>query len=354
MPDYLVLVASSANRVYTRATPRLVAAELRFFAEALLPGQVGQITEESLGGVDYLGFTGPDLTEEQVAALGNLSGLHALFRRQGDLLEPLPVSRLNRFPDDLVTIPKYQGKTNELLTTLLLNVTALASARPQRLFTGELRVLDPLCGRATTLNQAMMYGLNAIGVDVDQRDTEAYVTFLTTWLKTYRYKHQVERSTLRMSGTVVGRRVDIQFAADRADYKDGRVQRLAVLTTDSTALTGLIKAGSMDVLVADTPYGVRHGSHADRLSRHPADLLTAALPGWVRLLRPGGAVGLAFNRHVAPRDRMSALLEQAGLVLHTGVAEDAFRHRVDRAIDRDLIIAAKPAHPQPADHPPPR
>ena len=35
---------------------------------------------------------------------------------------------LARLDDDLITIPKYPGKTNEQFTKLLLNVTVLSSA----------------------------------------------------------------------------------------------------------------------------------------------------------------------------------------------------------------------------------
>ena len=42
------------------------------------------------------------------------------------------------------------------------------------MLTGRLTVFDPLCGRGTTLNQALMYGYDAAGLDVDGKDFEAY------------------------------------------------------------------------------------------------------------------------------------------------------------------------------------
>lgn len=364
MADYLVLLAPSANRVYAQAAPRLSAAELRIVADAVFP-QLGldpadlePTRRERIGGVDYLAFSGPDLPDRAVVALSNLSTMLALFRRadrdrpdtpasedpHGDGLEwlrPIPLTPLDRHPDDLLTILKYRGKTNEQLTKLLLNITVMATDRPLRLLERRLTVLDPLCGRGTTLNQALSYGLDAVGVDLDGADFEAYRSFLTTWLRTHRYKHQASAGALRVDGRQLGRRFEVEFAADKAQLRAGQGQRLRYLCTDTTALDGLLPAGSVDVVVADTPYGVAHGSHGDRLARSPVELLRRALPGWVRVLRPGGAVGLAINCRVAPREDVIALLHEAGLRVCRGGGYDELRHRVDQTIERDLLVGVR-------------
>ena len=53
----------------------------------------------------------------------------ALFERDGDALRPVELPRRDRFDDDLLTILKYPGKTNELFTKLLLNVTVWSVRR---------------------------------------------------------------------------------------------------------------------------------------------------------------------------------------------------------------------------------
>ena len=40
-----------------------------------------------------------------------------------------------------------------------------------------------MCGRGTTLNQVLMNGWHAAGLDVDARDFDAYAAFLRSWLK---------------------------------------------------------------------------------------------------------------------------------------------------------------------------
>ncbi|TWE12293.1 TRM11 family SAM-dependent methyltransferase [Rudaeicoccus suwonensis] len=340
MPEHLVLISPSANRVYAAATPSLITAETRALATGFGIPDI-EVEPTVLGGVPYLAVRTPDhLAEDGVALLSNLSAVHALFRREGALLAPVELQRSERYPSDLVTIQKYQGKTNEQWTRLLLNVTAAATRHPRKLLDGTLQVFDPMCGRGTTLNLALSLGLDVTGVDLDRKDYEAYSAFIKTWLRQHRLKHTAEDKQLRTGGQTRGRRLDIEVAPTKEDFKAGAVQRASFLNTDTSDLDGLLRATSQDVIVTDTPYGVLHGSHGDRLARSPLDLLEVALSGWHRVLRSGGAIGLSFNRHVAPRSELSTLLQQHGFEPVTG-EEDAFRHRVDASIDRDLLVAVK-------------
>src|SRR5690606_33941251 len=193
--EYLILQLPSANRVYAEDAPRLMRAELAAFSEAV--GGIADIDDVELGGLRYVRFTTPELTEQRLALLSNASSLYGLFERvQPDLLRPVRIRPLDKFDSDLLTIQKYSGKTNEQFTRLLLNVTCLAMAEPLAMLRRPLHVLDPLCGRGTTLNQAMMYGFDATGVELLERDFEAYERFIKTWLRTKRFKHTAESGQL--------------------------------------------------------------------------------------------------------------------------------------------------------------
>jgi tRNA G10 N-methylase Trm11 len=249
---------------------------------------------------------------------------------------------LARYDSDLITIPKYAGKTNEQFTKLLLNLTLLASASAPRMLDGGITVCDPLCGRGTTLNQALMYGYDAIGVEMDGKDVEAYKLFLQTWLKRKRLKHTAELVPVRRQGKRAARRLEVTMAASKEDHKAGDVQKLTVVQADTTQLDGLLRAGCADVLVADLPYGVAHGSWHEEggLSRSPLDLLERAVPQWLALLRTGGALGLSWNLKVAKRELAEDILLANGL---EPVPHAALAHRVDQGIERDVLIARKPA-----------
>jgi len=346
MSRYALLVSLSANRVYAEAAARLTCAELAVLAETLLSGRLRQPRTERIAGVDYVTFDleldGGD--DDALAHVANVSTVLALFQRTPeDTFRPVPLRRLDCLDDDLLTILKYQGKTNELFTKLLLNVTVASSAAAPRMLTDRLRVLDPMCGRGTTLNQTLMYGWHASGLDTDQSDFEAYAAFLPRWLKDKRLKHTASTARLRREGRMLGRRFDAELAVSKRAWADGDTITVSTALADTREASEVFRAESFDVIVTDAPYGVQHGSRSGGgLQRRPLDLLAEALPGWARLLRPGGAVGIAVNLRTCPRDRALALLAEAGLDPRDSAAYRGFEHRVDRAIQRDLVVANKP------------
>ena len=210
MTEYALLVLPSTNRVYGQAAPALAAAELAALSQLSLGGRVTDVGELMLAGVPYVRFRSSDpLSPAELTVVSNLSSLYALFEVDGDALRPVTITPLAHWDDDLITIQRYAGKTNEQFTHLLLNLAvALVDG-----WTQKLRVLDPVCGRGTTLNQAVRYGYDAVGIDVDGRDIDAFTTFFTTWLQDKRIRHETDRSR---------HRVRVRFAASKADLKAGR------------------------------------------------------------------------------------------------------------------------------------
>lgn len=353
MTAYGLLVSPSHNRVYAQSAADLVKAELTVFSERALGGRVGDVRETEIGGVPYVTFTGDELTEQDIRLLSNLSSLYALFQIEGELLRPVVLQRLDVFGSDLLTIQKYSGKTNEYFTKLLLNVTAMATDAPMDLVTGRPRVLDPMCGRGTTLNQAMMYGLDAAGIDIDGKDFDAYAAFIKTWLKNNRVKHQAEIANVRREKAVLGRRLHVTLGASKERYKSGETMEITVVNADSVGAGKFFRPASFDLIVTDAPYGVQHGSRSKggqpsrkgkpQLSRSPVELLAAAVPEWARLLRPGGAVGISWNTFVGRREQLAEILAASGLDVQDSEAYRGFRHRVDQAISRDVIVARRPS-----------
>jgi SAM-dependent methyltransferase len=343
MSRYAFLILPSSNRVYADASVALAQAELEVFNQSVMSGRICGIGDSDIGGVPYVTFDCDGFTERDAAMLANLSSLYALFRVEDELLRPLVLHRLDRFGDDLITIQKYPGKTNEQFTKLLLNVTLLSSAFAADMLTRRFSVLDPLCGRGTTLNQALMYGFDAYGVDIDKRDIDTYSVFIQRWLKDNRLKHQAESGPVRRNRQVVAHRLQVSLAATKEDYKAGNVQHLDVVHAETTRVAEFFRPGSVDLVVADAPYGVQHGSRATGtgLARSPLGLLAEGAPVWAQVLRPGGALGISWNTFVARREDAAAALAAAGLrVLDSGPYLD-FRHRVDQAILRDVLIARK-------------
>ncbi|MEY2426244.1 MAG: hypothetical protein QOI61_1816 [Actinomycetota bacterium] len=274
--------------------------------------------ETSLG-VRYIEFVADEL---DLAAVARLSVAYALFVREGDVLRPVQLPAVNRYDDDLLSIPRYTGKTNEYFTKLLVNLT-LAGGTATTL-------LDPMAGRGTTLNQAVIYGLDAVGIEIDKKDCEAYRTFFTTWLKNKRLPHKARPDKARFS---------VEFAPDRKTLDGGGGQKVTMITGDSRETGTYLKKHSVDAIVTDLPYNVRHREAALE------ELVAASLPGWRAVLRPGGAVGVAWNTRITKRDALAGIFEAAGFDVFDDGPYTRFEHRVDQAITRDLLVARPASGP---------
>ncbi|AXK44588.1 TRM11 family SAM-dependent methyltransferase [Brachybacterium saurashtrense] len=363
----LVLRAPSANRVYAQAAGALGIAEARWVLGAHL-GAVPAVRVRSVAGMDSLEVRRPTAraggegaalpaVDEVDALLSTLSGTLGVLDVVEDvpaggaangagqpLLRPRALPAVLCHPEDLETIQKYPGKTNEQFTALLINLAAALSTRRAGLWDGSLSLLDPMCGRGTTLHRALRLGLSPVGAEIDAKDVEAHRTFLGTWLRTHRLPHTLTSTRLTVRGEQLGTRTDAELAADRQSLRRGEGQRLTLLGCDTVRLGELLPAASVDALVADLPYGVQHGSRAGgSWQRSPLEVLRGAASGWRRALRTGGGIALAVNRRTLDHDSAREVLAENGLRLLS--ADGAFRHRVDASIDRDVLLAIPTDHP---------
>jgi hypothetical protein len=337
MADLLILLAPSANRVYASEANRLVAAELKILLGA---ADSPSIEPVAVAGVGYLALATESLDDRMCEALGQLSGCYAAFRREHERLLPIEVSSPDLFDDDLVTIPKYPGKTNEQFTRLLINVTLASMKREPG---GPISILDPMCGRGTSLSTAMMRGCNAAGVEVDAKAVDAYAGYLRTYCRRKRLKHTIEVSPVRREGKIIGKRLEAEIIPAGRD----RPLVLTVFSGDTRQSAALFGKRRFDAVVADAPYGVIHGSQTEvrgasgKRSRSAAGLVSEALPVWAGQLKSGGALGLSWNAIGLRRERLLEDVAAAGFEpLDYGPYRD-FEHRVDSSIRRDIVVAIK-------------
>lgn len=323
-----MLVAPAANRVYAAGADQLAAAELEICTA------VEGVEPVELAGVGYVGFT----ASEPPSGIAGQSAFLGLFERVDDLLRPIAVEhRSSPVGHDLVTIPKYPGKTNEQFTRLLLNLTL---SRVQRRNDEPLTILDPLCGRGTTLTTAWLMGHHGAGVEADVRAIEQLNAFLRTYLRRARVKHRIELNPVRRDGQALGKKLEVQLGGEAP-------LALTVFTGDTRDSAKLWGKKKFDAVVADAPYGVVHGSAAPTASperqrdRSPAALLGESIPVWAGQLRTGGALGLSWNTHGLTREALTSLLAENGLRVVEGDPWRRLSHRVDSSITRDVIVATK-------------
>lgn len=334
MPRYLMLRTPSANRVYAGESGPLSAAELELTAPF-----ASEIEDVEVAGVGYLGFAAEELDAAELATVARQSACFALFESAGEALRPVRLPRPFVLDDDLVTIPKYQGKTNEQFTQLLLGVTLASITRAAD---GPRQILDPLAGRGTTLSTALLLGNDAFGVEGDAKSFEHMASFYKTYLRRKRIKHTADVRPVKREGKAIGKRFDAELTVDGARLK------LSSFTGDTRQSADLFGKKKFDAIVTDAPYGVAHGSTTDvrgtagKRDRSPAGLLREALPVWAGQLMHGGALGISWNTFGLTREDLGSMLTDAGLTVQQGGAWERFGHRVDSSIHRDLMVAVLP------------
>ncbi|MBE3101414.1 MAG: SAM-dependent methyltransferase [Firmicutes bacterium] len=343
MPKYGILMYPSYNRVYFQSSKTLAVAELTV-ANNRLSQPCLDIGQNELAGVDYITFnTEKPINDEDIKILSRLSFVYAIYEisEQDKLvLYPIAVNAMAYFDDDLVTILKYSGKTNEAFTKLLVNIGWLTSDS----FNNEkIHLLDPICGKGTSLYQGLIYGFNVSGIELDRMAVQQATTFFTKYLKTKRYKHKVSQSKISENGKKICEVTKYEMANTKDAYKGGETLNAEFLRGDTVQTAKFIKKNSIDIIVGDLPYGIQHGSNTQSgsFTRNPEGLLKEALPQWQKVLKLGGTLVLSWNTFVLKKENIADIMNASGLTVISGEPYDNFTHRVDQAIIRDIIIGKK-------------
>jgi SAM-dependent methyltransferase len=308
---YALLISQRAEAAFFQSTETVAMAELH----SLFPHVEAEL--QSFGEMRFLTFEAATGDAEALARLACAQGLF-LVHDQG--FEPLASGEGFHLHPDFVWGEKYRGKTNETLTQLLLNV-ALSH------LDGEAtRVLDPMCGRGTTLFWAMRYGMDSIGVEQDGAVLNEVKRAVKKWTKLHRQKHKLAEGWVQKSN----RKGEGKFLEMSAE---GRSLRLIVGETQRS--DDYLHRKPVDIIATDIPYGIQH--MGTKSGRNPLDVLQDAAPVWARCLRPGGVMAIAYNAYMPKPQAMSAAFEGLGL---TQIDND-FSHRMSESILREVAVFKK-------------
>ncbi|MBR2571964.1 MAG: hypothetical protein IKE30_07525 [Clostridia bacterium] len=292
-------------------------------------GLPGDVLVVSAAGRDLLTFECDPLTEDQAALLRHHSSL-LMCCALDDCRRMMPLFGRGEaaLGDDLGGILKYRGKTNEAFTRFLIDLAFLfgdhRSAEPFVLF-------DPMCGRGTTMFEALNLGFSAIGADIRSSDLDEGARFLKKYLEEGRFKHQIRKA----SRTIPGGHVPLtHFTMETAR---------GALTADFLAGDAAAAAAAMGksfchATVCDLPYGVQHGpGKGESLEKLTERVLKALFSA----IKPGGCVVLSFNTFTLKTNSVYGMMEKAGFEPLTGDGFDTLRHRVEQAIVRDVAVGKR-------------
>lgn len=336
---YALLLKPHANVRYRQSLQKLSRIELECMLQAWnLQASVPEIRE--IAGEPFLVFSAEKMPEAAWRAISRHSSicLAASLTEEGALL-PIPRHSVSTLPDELPQVLKYKGKTNADFTYLMLHCAKAASAFARD--EGRLTVLDPMCGKGTTLFCALCEGWDALGVETEAKALSEAEQYLERSLKWHRLKHKrtVSSCTLPKGGNA--KMTEFTLAADAQAMKDGQALHLRTLCGDAARLKEMLKPESVHLIVSDLPYGVQHAPREGGSMSSLKGLLRLTLPGCAYALKDGGAISLSFNLNTLRRQDVSDAMEEAGLtVMQQGPWAD-FSHWVEQAVERDVVVAVK-------------
>ena len=348
MKNYLILQHPGHNRVYYKLSGALALAELKV-ASRQLQTPCAEIGIEELEGVRYLSLTTEkELTSFDFEILSRLSFVFALFegvvQDEKTLLLPILQQDYHYLDPKISSLLKYQGKTNELFTKMMINVALLSSDFSHQ---DQLSLLDPVAGRGTTLYESAVYGFDVTGVELEASSSLAMTQFFKKYLKDERYKHTHQRRMVSGKNKAQGVYAEeFEYARDKADFKSIETrQHFNIITGPSQQCASYFKSESFHLMVGDLPYGVAHGNTSDSSSRsvtrNPLELISECLPQWKKVLKKGGVIVLAWNSFLISRQVLAKTFEDLGFEVLSEEPYGDFEHMVDKAIKRDIIVAKK-------------
>lgn len=290
-----------------------------YVAEQELNHVIGSIPFNAVkkGGLEFFELDNTGLDLDKILRLSFVQGIYAI---EGNLLRPLELTADYHLHEDFVFGSKFKGKTNERLTQLLINVGLATIGKDA---TKDVKLLDPMCGRATTLLWAMRYGLQAKGIEQDTKAIEDIHRNLKKWTKLHRQKHKLSE------GFIGG-----QKKKRTGQFLDFNTEQgsMRIVIEDARKAEQVFKKEKFDLLISDLPYGIQH--FTTEKTRNPLTIIEQCIKPWKTCLKKTGAIVLAFNSNNPKRIDLINAFEQCGFKAHTFSA----RHRMSESIIRDILV----------------
>lgn len=297
------------------------------------------LEEETINGLDLLTFELQTPSKELISKILTHSALFALFEIDGNTLTPMMADHKTYFNDDLSSILKYKGKTNEMFTEMMVNV-AIAASDFADSYHQPLNLLDPMCGKATSLFKGLKKGYNTAGVEI----TKLYYNEMEGYLKRYFQYNKIKYSLNKTSYKIVkdkAQKFTVEVADSNAQFKAGNVRSLQYVQGDTKHCAEYFGKKKFHTIVADLPYGVQHDGKQNGVKSNIINLIDDSLDSWLATLKTGGTIVLAFNAQTLKRERLVTLFNNVNLEIVDGAPYDDFSHWVEQSITRDIIIAKK-------------
>lgn len=337
---YAILLKPNSNIPYFEELKKMCVYEAKIMF-AKLSIDISELNVTNIGRAYYLMFSASkELDDIKLRYIPNLSFYYSVFIVTEDgLLKPIEIGEEPYVSEDISIRLKYTGKTNEGFTRLLIN-TAVFSTDFYK--DENMNLLDPVCGKGTTLYEGLVLGYNVYGVEKSKKSIEEMYAYVLRFLKEGKYKHKAHKGKALINGKNIGETIEISIGKTKDEVKKNSGKLLKVLRGDTIDTGKFYKKNSMHVIVGDLPYGVQHmGKNKGQDVRNLDNLLENSIESWSRVLKKGGAIALSWNTYTNKREDLEKILEHNGFMVMNTTEYMNFSHRVSQAINRDIIVGIK-------------
>jgi len=335
--QYAFAIKPHANARYALSMDKLALIEMQCMLHAL--NAQATVTQEKLAGTRFILIETEPIDEQGWRWLSGHSGICFAALKDGEWLKPLELRQAAYMDDDLAQVLKYKGKTNPDFTQMMIHCALAASDFAFSL--DPLLVLDPLCGRGTSLFCALQEGHHAAGVEIDKKAVHEADAYFKRYLQYHRYKHKRETGSATLPDSNSAAEIRYGFATSADAYKAGDTRSLRLFQGTAALADRMVGAESSHLIVCDLPYGVQHAARDDQGMATMQRLMHDSFPAFRRALKTGGAAAVSFNTYTLRREALCEAMGNAGLRVLTDAPFNDFSHWVEQAVNRDMVIAVK-------------
>lgn len=329
---YALVLWPLNNQRYEESHQSPACAELEIILKAA--GVNAGCRYETIAGAGALMFESDELSLRQMAYIHKHSLFFMIGIWENGALTPISLPYKAYLGSDLAAIQKYKGKTNERFTQELINLAVYSSRFSDA--DEKIHLLDPMCGRGTTLFQAVNREWNATGIDADKKDVLECVQFFEKYLKFNKIKHKRTQSSRTIQGKSPVTVHSVRFGGDKGDSLN-----LNCAVSDAANTARVFGKEAFHIICSDLPYGVQHAPNGMGGAKSFENMLMSVLPAWREALKKGGAIALSYNTHTLKTERVREIMEKAGFEVMRGGAYDRMEHWVEQAVMRDIAVCVK-------------
>lgn len=334
--NYCLLINNKHYLTYNVNAEKIILAEFNILNEKYKFAENVQIKD--ICGLKYLSYKNINDNIDILDKISELSFVLGIFEQKKEFLKPITKTNIEFVNNNISSLLKYSGKTNEYFTKLMINIAANLIDKNE-----NINLLDPICGKGTSLYEGLIKGYNCYGIEIASKVVEEIFIFLKKFLEKERYKFNSKKE--KFSGENKSFKAE-KFIFEINKNKENKVFKHFEVVSANTFFTDKIyKKSFFDIIVGDLPYGVKHSNISNEkqssFTRNPKELLEKSLDSWKNVLNENGILVISWNTFLLKREDFKNLLTSKGFKVIENENLLSFEHRVDQAINRDIIVAKK-------------